>query len=279
MRKLLSANFARLWKDKSFWITLAAVFALSLVSILQNAQSAAALLKNGVANALDLERYYFNQVPFIGVICAVFTALFLGTEYDCGAMRNKLIVGHSRRFVYLANLTVSAAAGLLFLAAGVLGGLPGLFLIGPFSFGLTGFLEYLLVAVGFTVAFCALFTLTASLMDTKTSALLLSLFVWLAILIAASGLDDRLAEPEFQSGSMLVDGRLQILDPERNPLYLSGTARTVCACLLDLLPTGQAIRMSHAELTDPLRPFLFSILLAVLLTLLGTAAFRRKNIR
>lgn len=277
MRKLLSANFSRLWKDKAFWITLTAVFLLSLADAFAGAQSAASMAQNGFT--VTTEEYFFRQVPFLGIICGVFTALFLGTENNDGTIRNKLIVGHTRLHIYLANLMVTLAAGLLFLTAGFLGELPAFLLIAPFSFGFTGFVTYLLIAAGFTAAFCALFTLIAVLLDTKASALVLTLVVWLVLLISASALDDRLREPETQSGAVLIDGQIQILDPEPNPLYLSGTARIVCECLRDFLPTGQAIQMANTDIAHPLRQLLFSLLLTVILTLWGLAAFRRKNIR
>ena len=101
MRKLLSANFARLGKDKVFWITAVAVFISSLVTIFNSSGSADLMISSGYPVTLD--DYFFNHAPMMGLYYAVFISLFLGTEYSDGTIRNKLAVGHRRLDVYLAN--------------------------------------------------------------------------------------------------------------------------------------------------------------------------------
>lgn len=76
MGKLLSANFARLRKDRFFWCLLAAVIIASLVNILNSARSFEVMTESGYG--LTLEDYYFNQATLMGVYCALFASLFLG---------------------------------------------------------------------------------------------------------------------------------------------------------------------------------------------------------
>ena len=59
MGKLLSANFARLRKDRFFWYLLAAVIIASLLNILNSARSFEVMTESGYG--LTLEDYYFNQ--------------------------------------------------------------------------------------------------------------------------------------------------------------------------------------------------------------------------
>lgn len=56
---------------------------------------------------------FFSYGLLTPVLLAVLTAFFVGTEYSDGTMRNKLIAGHGRRDIYLANLVVCIAAGML----------------------------------------------------------------------------------------------------------------------------------------------------------------------
>ena len=62
----------------------------------------------------------------MGLVAAILTSMFIGSEYSDGTIRNKLVVGHSRMRIYLANLIVcSVACVLIFLAY-----ITGVFVVG-----------------------------------------------------------------------------------------------------------------------------------------------------
>lgn len=277
MRKLLSANFSRLRKSKLFWLLLAGVFLFSLVTIWNAARSAETMESNGFIRSLD--DYYFDQAPYMGIFYAVFISMFLGTEYSDGTMRNKLVVGHIRGHVFLANFLTCFAACLSFAAMWILGNAPGRFLIGPFEMGLEGFASYLLVVVGFTAVYAAVFTFISSLSSSKAVTVLLTLGAWLLLIFLASMVNDRLCEPEMSGGMAYIDGAFKMIDPTPNPLYLRGRVRTVFECILDLLPSGQSILMHDASITHPARQVIFSALVTVLTLAGGMAAFRKKDLK
>lgn len=277
MRKLLSANFARLWKDMAFWTILLGVFILSFVIIWNGADSAKYMAERGFPRTL--EDYYFNPAPYMGLAYAAFISLFLGTEHSDGTMRNKLIVGHTRTHVYLANFWVCFTACLLFMAAWFAGGAPGLILIGPFEMGAMGFFIYLLVATGFTVAFTALFTWISTVSTNKAQTVIFTLSVWMVLVFAASNIQDRLQELQMNSGAVLLNGEFVNLEPTPNPLYLDGGVRTLFECILDFLPMGQAIQMHDANIVYPLRQILFSLLFTAWALLSGIKSFHRKDLR
>lgn len=83
MRKLLSANFARLWKDKIFWICMGSMLICAVVFMLFNCRLAASNAKGNYC----FDDFYFQFAIPIGVFCAVFSSLFLGTEYSDGTIR------------------------------------------------------------------------------------------------------------------------------------------------------------------------------------------------
>lgn len=277
MGKLLSANFSRLKRDKVFWIVAAVILIVALANILISANSEEVMSESGFVVAL--EDFYYGQTPLMGIAFGLFMSLFLGTEYSDGTMRNKLIVGHTRIQVYLANFLTCFAAGVVFVAAWFLGGAPGFFLIGPMEMGASGYLLYLLVAIGFTGAFSALFTMIGSLSANKAMTVIWSLIVLSGLTMAASGLNDRLSCPEMLGGTAFIDGEFVTVEPTPNPLYLSGAVRTVCAYLLDFLPTGQSLLMHNVDIQHPIRQFLFSLIFTGIVTAVGVAAFRRKDLK
>lgn len=57
--------------------------------------------------------YFFNVLLAIGIVMAMFVSFFLGTEYGDGAIRNKLMVGHKRRDIYLVNFAACLLAGFI----------------------------------------------------------------------------------------------------------------------------------------------------------------------
>ena len=55
----------------------------------------------------DMDKMMLNYINIIGLFMAMFTSLFIGTEYDYGTIRNKIIVGHSRTSIYFSNLSMT----------------------------------------------------------------------------------------------------------------------------------------------------------------------------
>lgn len=110
----------------------------------------------------------FSYMMFAPILLSVVSAFFIGSEYSDGTMRNKLIAGHHRSHIYLANLIVSIVAGVILSAAYLVPytcvGVP---LLGV---GKTDFLKiflYLGLNMALAVAFSSVFTLIAMLCQNK----------------------------------------------------------------------------------------------------------------
>lgn len=277
MRKLLSANLSRLRKNKMFWCVLSVVILTSLLCIFNGARSCASMLGQGYERSLD--DYYFSQAPMMGAFLALFASTFFGTEYSDGTIRNKLIVGHRRDHVYLSSFLVCSMASLVLLTAWLLSGALGFWLIGPMEMGMTGFLAYLVVAIGFTISFASIYTLIGCLSSNKAMTIVYTFLVFLAGAMAASGLWDRLCVPEINEGMMFINGEFVTPEPTPNPLYLSGTIRTICQWVLELIPSGQALLMNDVAIENPVRAIFFSAVFTVMTLALGCGLFRRKDIK
>lgn len=277
MSRLLNAGFFRLRRDKAFRIMAVAVVLISLGTIPGETQSWQSQTTNGFA--VTMEEFFFSLAPYAGLIFAVFVSLFLGTEYSDGTMRNKLSVGHMRRHIYLSNFAVCFAADLILLILWILCQVPLFFTIGPMEMGWSGFLAYLAVAVCFTASLTALFVLINTLSTNKAVSVVLSLAVWILLILAASGANDRLDSPATTGGMAYIDGKFVMMEEEPNPLYVAGFARLLLESFRDLLPTGPAILMTNADIENPVREMLLSLLLAVLVSFAGIRLFQKKDLR
>lgn len=277
MRKLLSANFSRLWKDKAFWICIIAMLLLTVACMLNGSRQAILLKQEGYI--VELDNYYFMLAPVPGLFQAVFISLFLGTEYSDGSIRNKLIVGHTRTNIYLANMVVCFTAGLCILAAWLIGGLIGIPFFGAWKIGAQGAAAFVLIAVFFSAAFTGIFTILGTLSTNKAATAVAAILLWLGLLILASMAYSRLCEPEFASGVMMTVNGMETLDAAPNPDYVSGAFRTFLEWVVNILPTGQSILMSNMDLSHPVQDIICSTLIALGTTLGGILAFRRKDLK
>lgn len=281
MYNLVSANFAKLKKDKFFWFAFFLMLSWSMIQLL------APLIESAQTPTLELpalDALFVEYYPLIGGLCAILTGLFIGREYSDGTIRNKVIAGHSRVAIYLANFVVSTAAGWLLNIAWIIPmlfiGIPcfGMF-SNPLTIGIYTLVSFLMIA-----ALTAIFTVFAMLISNKTNSNISIICAFLFMLMLASACYNQLCEPEMiQGGDIVVaeDGNVSIetLEPQNNPAYVSGNTRKILTFTRDFLPTGQAIQMSNEEKIDPQIMLLYSSVIIVLSTGIGIMVFRKKDLK
>ena len=266
MSRLLSAGYSRLWKNKVFWLEMGAVLVYAVVFMLNGCRQAAA--NGGIGYSLD--QFYFHFAVSVGLFGAIFTSLFIGTEYSDGTIRNKFVIGHSRAAVYLSNLLVSGSAMLLMAGVWMLAALIGVPFLGFWKTGAANLLLYLLIAVLFMAALTALFTLVGMNVSGKAASAVASLLLALGLLLAAGML--------FSSVTVTADG-MSMTDPMPNPSYVGGMRREVYTFLMDALPTGQGLLMANLSVERPLRMLAASAGIAAAATVGGIFLFRRKDLK
>lgn len=281
MRNLISANFYKLKKDRSFWFAFFLMFSWSTVQLIAPLIEAAQDPDRGLP---ALDALFVQYYPLIGGLCGILTGLFVGREYSDGTMRNKVIAGHSRSMIYLSNLVVSTAAGWLLDLAWIIPMLLlGIPLFGLFSSPLT-IAAYTLVSLFMIAAFTAVFTAFAMLITNKTNSSISIICAFLFVLMLGSACYNQLCEPEIiQGGDIVVaDGgnvRMENLEPQINPAYVSGNTRKLLTFGRDFLPTGQAIQMTNEEKIDAPILLAFSSAIIVLSTYTGITVFRKKDLK
>ena len=277
MRKLITANFFRFRKDRFSWCVVGIIVVLSLGNVFNSAYEA----KAASGYVMSLDGYYFGQAPLIGAYLALLISMFLGTEFSEGTIRNKLCIGYKRDEIFLSNFTSCVLATIVLTAVWMLTSALLFGMIGPLEIEMevSRFIGCIFVAMGFAVSFAALYTVIGSLSSNKAMTVIYTFAVYIIFAMAASGLYNRLCEPEMNRPTMLVGTQLVEMEPFPNPLYLSGMIRTVCEVALEFLPTGQALLLSDVAIEYPVRAIVLSAVFTTVTLLVGSRLFRRKDIK
>ncbi|MDE7210973.1 MAG: ABC transporter permease, partial [Lachnospiraceae bacterium] len=194
--------------------------------------------------------------------------------------RNKVIAGYSRKDTYLSQLIVVSAASLLMLLAGMAGGLVGIPVFGFWKMGAGQLFLYLLIAAMSTLVFCAVNTYINVLTQNKVRSAVLTILVFFALLFLVSKLQARLDEPDTVFSDIQIHGdEINFLEPMPNPRYVSGAKREILDFIVDVLPTGQGLRLASNEAAHPVRMLLSSAVLTVLVTFGGIFRYGREDLK
>lgn len=278
MRKLLSANFARLWKEKMFW--LAMVF-LTIGSAFFSWMSYNTAMKYSDQQCY-VEEMMFNMLPTIGFVFVFIISMRLGTEFDEHTIRNKLIVGYNRTQVYFAEYITCLTASLILLAAMLLfSGVSGYIFFREFQLGWTN--------VAFLVLCCTLMVSVFSAINVgicmnvrgKAASLVASIIFLFVILLLASYCVNALAEEPttYSYISVTMDEGVQFGDLIDNPAYVEGNQRKVYELIADLLPTGQTIQLNDLDCERAARWPVLSVVMLIISTAAGYMPFRKRDIQ
>ena len=111
MSNLLAEGFRRLFKGKRFYIVLAvivgvAAFILALVKILSNAFDD--------SEGLHADGMMFMMTGTMPLLISIAAGLLIVQDFRNNTIRNKIIVGHSRTNIYIANLIVSVFVAVVY---------------------------------------------------------------------------------------------------------------------------------------------------------------------
>jgi len=264
MIRLLTANLTRIKKSKLFWSLCGIVALFAFIMIIYMIADSIKIIDNAIT---------LFVIP-IEIAAAIFISIFFGTEYSDGAIRNKLVVGHRRHIIYLANFITSVICSGVF----VLSYMLPVVLLGFSCVGLpsTGAIKILAVGLVTLIAFGALFTMVSMIYANKAGATVINLVLAFMLLIVGYVLCSYLMQPEL----IPTHGIGNELEYIANPRYLSGAKRTFVQMLNDLLPAGQAVRFIYMGDAEPLWSLpLYSIGVGVELTTIGAVVFDKKDIK
>ncbi len=282
MNRLISANFSRLFKNGAFILYMIFSGGLSAFMIFMR-----------YADYRENMEYYDNFPPechsidgiaFVGLMfilfaVPVFVGNFVGTEYSDGTIRNKLIVGHKRSDIYLANLVVCTAGTLM----GVLLHLLINFTLGTALCGIevltvSKILKLTLLSVIAFISLTAIMVMISMLVKSKAGASVTTLILTFIMFFVTLSLYDILSAPEYYEYSF--DPTIgETVNNVKNPDYLTGTKRKVYQTIYDVMPVSH-IYESVMTSTENAGKFAgYDGIILVVTTTLGIILFRKKDLK
>lgn len=272
MNKLLRANFARLFKNKLFYICVIFIFAAAVLSVFDQSKYTEVL-----------DSMLFSGIAVVSVVSAVFISIFTGTEYSGGTMRNKLYTGHSRASVYGAGLLTCAAAALIMhtvlIAAVVCFGIP---IIGGTTFTAREIILLLLLSILTVTAYASVYILLGMLITSKAAGAVAAIILSFGLMFAADKLENSINIPEYHS-EFFEDEEAEngyIGEYVPNPKYPSETKKKVMRAALNILPSGQALQLSYGIFPENAAELpIYAIFDIAATTAVGVLIFKRKDIK
>ena len=267
MSKLIFANIHRIKKDIPFWLCVGSMFAIGLFMSIK------------VTKELPLDSVFFAYAVIVGLVSSVFCGLFIGTETGDGAIRNKLIVGHTKQNVYMANLIACIVAGFVFCLAFIIPMLAiGTARLGFFTMTAGQFITLLVTTLALSAAYSSIFTLISMLCRNKAIIAVACILCFIALFLLGAAFNLRLQEPEFLNNYvMTIDGVGEVQN-QPNPDYLTGAKREVFQFFLDFIPGGQSIQFAELTMVHYWQLPVYSLIISALTTLAGVVLFKRKNV-
>ncbi|MDE5770154.1 MAG: ABC transporter permease [Ruminococcus sp.] len=287
MNKLISANFARLFKNGAFILYMIFSGGLSLFMIFMRYADYRENMEY-YDNYLDPEYHTIDGIAFVGLVyilfaVPVFVGNFVCTEYSDGTIRNKLIVGHKRTDIYLANLIVCTVGALM----GVILNLLINFTLGTALCGLeiltvSKILKLTLFSVIAFTSLTAAIVMVSMLVKSKAGASVTTLIATFIMFFMTISLNNSLTQPEYYENGAYYDTETQQIKEmprQKNPDYLTGTKRKVYQTIYDVMPVSHMYESAMLS-TENVGKFAgYDGIILVVTTALGIILFRRKDLK
>ena len=276
MRKLLKANFSRLRHDRVFWLLAALMVFFGASMAVVNAIN---IRREGVVWVMDFS--LLTYVTLAPILTSVLVALFVGSDYSGGTLRNKLIAGHRRGNIYLTNLITCCCAGLLLCVAFVIPqSVFGLLLGGQIQSAPMKLLMYGALSLALMIAFTALFTLIAMLCQNKSHTVAGCILITFVLIFLGVYITSALNEPEYLTGYSYTENGVTVEEPEtKNPNYVSGIKRRVYEFMQDFTPGGQMLQISDMAAEKPAMLALYDVIILLAATGCGLVLFQRRDLK
>lgn len=278
MRKLLNSEIRHILKSKLFWLEILFFAGFSAFIVMVNYSPAV----QSSENPIYLDDVFFNFYQMMAFAFAICISMTIGTEYSDGVIRNKLIVGHTRRNIYFSTLLLHTAVSFLMIVLhGVVSYGLGFLLFGGFQTEFSHLIYIISCSALANLVFVALFISISMNGSNKAVTVVVTIVLYIAILYLTAFIGARLSAEEmtYDGIKILSDGTMQLGELIKNPNYISGWTRTVYKCIYDIIPTGQIIQMQSDSFVPCVHFPVLSAVLLVLNTAAGFLLFRKKDIK
>lgn len=278
MRKLLNSEIRHIFKSKLFRLEVLFFVGFSAFIIITNYSPAT----QSSENPIYLDDIFHNLYQIMAFAFAICISMAVGTEYSDGGIRNKLIVGHTRRNIYFSTLLTHITVSILMIVLhGVVSYTLGYFLFGGFQTEFSHLIYIISCSALANLVFVSLFIGISMNISNKAVTVVVTIVLYIAVLYLTSLIGAGLSAEEmiYDGIKISADGTMQLGELIKNPNYVSGMARSVCQFIYDLIPAGQIIQMQSAGFVPCLHFPVISAVLIVLNTTTGYLLFRKKDIK
>lgn len=248
MNKLLRANFARLKYSLSFCVCV-------IISCFEGLFNIFMCCLSSAGQPFSLAPFFCGSNTMF--YTSVFIPLFIGTEYSDLTMRNKLVVGHTKKAVYISNFITAAVCTLIIYTSYWLPAFTvGLFFGGEINMDAAEFLGMFFMNVLTILAAAAVYVMLAMLISKKSSSVT-------AVLI----------------GTIILIGSATIFEIVSISFEVPADAALSIIALFftHVLPFGQIMQI-EAGSVNVLFP-VYSIAVTAVSTAMGMFIFRRKDLK
>lgn len=281
MRKLLSADFSRLYKSRVFYM---AVIFMVLLAVFRFYSA------TGEIPPARIDDGFFVYAVFIGIVMGAFVSLFVGTEHSSHTIRNKLIVGHTRANVYLSNFIVCTVAGWIFCSCYLVFEMVlGISFEGGFVAKTADVVATIVCIYALTAVYGGIFVFITMIFTNRAATAVVCILSALALIVFGVIIIQQLEEPEkveimeYAVNEPVINEEDIKMTLEDNPRYISDkNTRKAYEILSDAFPGGQSIRLS-GMIDDIKMPsamlFLYDALIIFITNGLGIMIFKKKDLK
>ena len=271
MTRLLRANLTRLLKSATFWIFFSLYVAYSLIIpiVTQSVFDKDTLAETSTQSILALG-YGIIGIPIQGILIAITCCIIFGLDFHDRTARNKIILGHSRSQIYIANLLtasiISLAMSVVYLLLFLTISLP---LFGKFTVPAKDIFILLLDGAMMLLAYSSVFTFISMTSKNPIVALLITIVLFIVTIIIVDFVCTDVLSSE---ADFIVNGS------DLKVVYTSKAERGFCKFLLDFLPSGQSYQLANNN-DFRWQMSLYSLVLIGATTGAGMLIFNKTNLK
>ena len=275
MINLLRSNMARLVKSATFWICMA-TYALYpiIVALLENSSHSITSDKMFALN------YGVEWFPMQGVFIAILCSIIFSTDFHNGTLKNKIIMGHSRSAIYLANLLstmiMSLALSLIYILIFFVLGMP---ILGKFTSSASTIIWYVVNGSLMLMTYSSIITLIVMNSKNSTASVIISALILTAGALLAYVMNYIASIPPFYLDPDLDEFGKVIWHEIPNPDQPSKTVQAFCRFITDVFPSGQSLQIASGSYAHNWQMALYSLCLIPATSGAGIAIFKRANIK
>lgn len=273
MSRLLYAGLLRVKKDPLVRVGMVFMFLFGVLLV-----GVARYAGNTENQDIYLDDIMYFYLPVIALMCAVYCSHLSGQEYCDGAIRNKLIAGHTRAAIYLSNFIMNVVVVLcLWLVTFLTEVVLALLVLDGIQEDIGTLLAALPGSLLALVALCAIFTLIAMSGQNHRASDAANLMLACILLFVSLYLTVIMWELK-EYDDLWKNGVATFVDKDE-PLYTVIKHRDLYEFFYDFIPSGQIAQYVSGYVKRPERLPLCSVGIIVVTTAFGVMLFQRKNIQ